>query len=328
MFICSPTIFAASDEKIISNQTVTHEYETLDLTSIKKVNLNKDSKVTDFISHEDWENLLQKKYKEKYPDYNGEITINDVTMEQYLKTNISVGSSKDIDNKGNHSIIPYSLYSAPSTGFPNGSVGKTIFVYYHSDGTIDQLSASAFKVNGTTVGTAGHAVYSHDLNGWADTASIFFGLKDTPVGWEFNAAYTATGVRTNNDWVNTGNFRSDFGALDIRLDVGTAPSNLSLYKNPPSTANNVKNFGYPGWVDQKAFNTSSGNIVTGPLAYLHQTYEAHNNSVVSAFGMSGGPLLNTNNQVIGINSYRSDSGYGPTSGFMKMTTEAYNLIMQ
>ncbi|MDA9472443.1 hypothetical protein C240_2663 [Enterococcus sp. 5H] len=312
----------AEDFKGDSAETVTHEYQQPDeeLDAIVKPNVNRSSGEGQyFISNEDWEAYRENQYKKSDPSFKGSVKVEKITSDDVPIEAI------EKENNG-PTISPFALSVVPSTGFPNASVGQAVF-WYNQNGTIKELSGSVFKVNDRNVGTAGHCVYSHDLGGFATSGTVFFGKQQTSSGVIFDSMYSLTVGRTNKDWVNVGNFRSDFGAIEMRLIHGSIPRNLSLYKNPPASVNNVRNFGYPGF-NQSVLNSSSGNVVTGSILFLHQTFEAHNNTVISAFGMSGGPLVNSSNQVIGINSYRMDYGTGTTSGFMKMTNETYNLILQ
>ena len=297
------------------NEIVSKVMSPINISKIETTTLNSEAQdsETHIITTNDWNNALIEEFYKKYPDYQGEIS--------FVYENLD----GEIVNENESS--PLALTNAPSTGTPNSSVGKVVSVWYNGDGTITQISGSAFKVRNNKAGSAAHIVYNK-TRGFADTVSIFFGLQPVPVGMQFNAVYSVTEASTNQDWVSTKSFRSDFGSYYISLDVGSHPANLSLLKDPPVSVSNVKNYGYPGWVNQTAFNTSTGSVHTSlNIIYAAQVYEADNNTVVSESGMSGGPLMNSSNQVIGINSWRSDNGVGTTSGFMKMSTPAYNNIV-
>ncbi|MFD1901580.1 trypsin-like peptidase domain-containing protein [Enterococcus termitis] len=72
-------------------------------------------------------------------------------------------------------------------------------------------------------------------------------------------------------------------------------------------------YGYNGTVNQVTFSKSSGNMVsTSQPKWFGWLYESSDIQIVG--GMSGGPVMNASNEVIGINS---NTGNG-VSRFVKM----------
>ena len=70
-------------------------------------------------------------------------------------------------------------------------------------------------INLRNVDTAGHCIYAHDLGGFAKAGTIFFGKRNIASGFTFDAIYNLTSDRINNDWINSHNFRSGFGAMKV-----------------------------------------------------------------------------------------------------------------
>lgn len=290
----------------------TNEAENIDFSAsiTKKITRSGVQELT--INGEKWDQIVKEAYRKKFPDYNGEIRITDIN---------SSDDSEEITFEESIGKVDDSLtrmrVSAPVTGNPNSSIGKVQLYYFLSNGTVKNASGTAFKVANDRFVTAGHVFYDKEHGyGWAGPGSILLGCtRSNNGGINTTALYGITEQVTNNDWIQTplnDAWRSDFGHLKVKFYTGKAPANLSFLKNPPSSGYGML-YGYNGGPNEVAFSKSSGNLVTSTYSkWFGWLYES--SGIQSAGGMSGGPVMNASNQVIGINS---NTGNG-VSRFVKM----------
>ncbi len=289
-----------------------HESETIDFSKsvTKSKNMTRSGEQEIVIDGEKWDQTIKDAYKEKYPEYEGEVKIFDINDDtKEIKFEDTVGEYEN--------PLTRVRVSAPVTGNPNSSIGKVQLYYFLSNGKVKMASGTAFKVANDRFATAGHVFYDKEHGyGWAGSGSILLGCKKSSTGGiTTTALYGITQQITNNDWIQTplhDAWRSDFGHLKVRHYAGTAPANLKIQKNAPNSGYGMS-YGYNGVVNQVTFSKSSGNMVsTKQPKWFGWLYESSDIQIVG--GMSGGPVMNASNEVIGINS---NTGNG-VSRFVKM----------
>lgn len=105
-------------------------------------------------------------YKEKYPEYEGEVKIFDINDDtKEIKFEDTVGEYEN--------PLARVRVSAPVTGNPNSSIGKVQLYYFLSNGKVEMASGTAFKVANDRFATAGHVFYDKEHGyGWAGSGSI------------------------------------------------------------------------------------------------------------------------------------------------------------
>lgn len=289
-----------------------HESETIDFSKsvTKSKNMTRSGEQEVVIDGDKWDQTIKDAYKEKYPEYEGEVKIFDIDDDtKEIKFEDTIGEYNDPRTR--------MRVSAPVTGNPNSSIGKVQLYYFLSNGKVSMASGTAFKVANDRFATAGHVFYDKEHGyGWAGSGSVLLGCKKSSTGGiTTTALYGITQQITNNDWIQTplhDAWRSDFGHLKVRHYAGTAPTNLKIQKNAPNSGYGMS-YGYNGTVNQVTFSKSSGNMVsTKQSKWFGWLYESSDIQIVG--GMSGGPVMNASNEVIGINS---NTGSG-VSRFIKM----------
>lgn len=297
----------------------TKEAESIDFSAsmTKKMTRSGAQEIT--IDGDKWHQIVKEAYRKKFPDYTGEIRITDINSGEEITFEESFG---ELDNP-----LTRARVSAPVTGNPNSSIGKVKLYYFLSDGRVEYGSATAFKIANDRFATAGHVFYDKEHGyGWAGSGSILLGCTRSKTGGiNTTALYGITQQVTNMDWIQTplqDAWRSDFGHLKVKLYAGKAPANLSILKNPPSRGYGML-YGYNGKVNDVTFSKSSGNLVTSTHnKWFGWLYES--SGIQSAPGMSGGPVMNASNQVIGIHS---NSGNG-VSRSVKMSSTVVNALFK
>jgi hypothetical protein len=257
------------------------------------------------IDGEKWDQTVKDAYRKKFPDYQGEVRITDINSSDDSEEITFEESIGKIDNP-----LLRTRVSAPVTGNPNSSIGKVQLYYFLSNGTVKNASGTAFKIANDRFATAGHVFYDKEHGyGWAGSGSILLGCSRSKTGGiNTKALYGNTQQITNNDWIQTplhDAWRSDFGHMKVKLYAGKAPVNLKFLKNPPSQGYGML-YEYNGGPNEVTFSQSSGNLKTSTYdKWFGWLYES--SGIQSVGGMSGGPVMNASNQVIGINS---NSGNG------------------
>jgi len=297
----------ATSEEIV---TQTKQTEVIDFSSSIEKKMTRSGSQEIIIDGDKWDKSVKDAYKKKFPNYKGEVRITDINASDDSEE-ITFEESMGI----NESPTNRARVSAPVNGSPNSSVGKVQAYFFLGDGKVKHFSGTAFKIANNRFATAAHVLYDKNL-GWASSGSVLMGCtRSKNGGISTTALYGITRQSVNNDWMKTASpdaWRSDFAYMDVKFYTGKAPANLSFAKSPPSI-NTGTAYGYNGKPNEITFSKSSGKLVSSTYSkWFGWVYES--SEIQIPVGMSGGPLMNGSNQVIGINS---NVGNG-VSRFVKM----------
>ncbi|WP_420844660.1 S1 family peptidase [Lacticaseibacillus parakribbianus] len=125
----------------------------------------------------------------------------------------------------------------------------------------------------------------------------------------------------------------DFATADLSTPVGNVPEVLTVSQANLSGSSSARSLGYPGdpYGDSWMLKESTGSIV--PATEDTSKYNSLNfyesDSIRAHHGMSGGPLLNAENHVIGINSYEWHDKTTLVEcrwGFRRITSNVYTFL--
>lgn len=301
-----------ADERIVSedifNNSVSMPSDGLDISQSIVPNKKARSGSSFEIDIEEMEKSIIESYKESY-DWNGDVKI--IDYDDYNPNN-----PEDSPETTLKDILSDSVNTKNSRAFVNShgnpSIAYASIVFKKPNGQVIIGHGSAFKVNATTAGTAGHLIYDSENGlGWANDIALYFGQSVGSDGrLTYTSVYLSTQLITNNDWVNN-NYnvgrRSDFGSIKMKKVYGTTPGNLGIVTNPPANVSSVSAYGYPSGGSAVR---STGSVYTPKYTNTFDwIYESSTAKLRG--GMSGGPLLNNQGKVIGINVATADgSGNG------------------
>lgn len=280
------------------------------------------------IDGEAWDQAVKDSYKEAFPEYEGDVKITDIETGKEISFDDTV-KKQSVDD-----ILNRAFTNVSTKGTPNSSVGKVYLYFYEPNGQVVASSGSAFKIKDNFFGTAGHVVYEKQYYGengpglgWVRAGAVNFELTPAPTGGAYATAnYNITATSTNADWMNSslhGCWRSDFGSITGRLISGKVPPNLSVVSDAPTSVSG-RAFGYPGDQSAATFSIGSGNLTATNDSTWHNWMYVSSNTQIKR-GMSGGPIVNSSNQVIGINSNGGKDAYGNAQyRFVRLRPTIYN----
>lgn len=261
------------------------------------------------------ENFLSqvlRQYKHSYPNFEG--TVKAYTPEQYQALQKGkqvegitseylskmrehhVLQAQSVSPVSNPNVAPFSSVGVVSVWFslPNGIM--IINSPYLSGGT---TGGTGFSIGVNRIGTAAHILYSqgHYIAG----GIVNFG-DSRP-----NHSGVGYGILTKSmvpqQWISHESpYSSDYAAALVSIKSGKMPAALSLNTHP-SNQQQAKSIGFPGdpqsGYELQGVMVQSSGVVN---AYAEDPLGVYVSQQVKSYhGMSGGPLLDSNNSVIGIN---------------------------
>ncbi|MCB5952759.1 serine protease [Enterococcus sp. BWT-B8] len=309
--------------EVIDPSTYTHEIPSL-------TNIGETQVVIDI---DKWEEEIKKEYSADSDVPEEDISI--LSLEEYnngtLPEQVENRSLEDLIsvNEQNKKLTRGSAYTGPN--LVNNSIAKIYVFFDDGSGNLIMGEASGFKASNAKVGTAGHVVYDKESGlGWAKMATVNFGFYNDPrIGWIASSIYTVSKMNTNQDWLNASShsqgIRSDFGSLYVTKTSGTIPSNLNMLATPPSSLSGAVSWGFS--YQSRYLTRSVVDVKTSVIRsdWFDWVYGDPNGIMYES--MSGGPLLNSAGQVIGINS-SSMNDVNQTVVYPKINSSSYNLIMK
>lgn len=354
---------------ITFSNKIVHADETTDIKVTTHHLKSNDIKISNASTPTEVYHEIARQYKNKYPNYEGAIRA--YTRNQYA--NLKAGrSTQYIDEDYLKRCDLFStiqtraeVSAVSSRSFPYSSIGRPLVWYSLPNGVmimqdkslsvadtstqadINYYDGSAFLIRKNRIGTAAHLFWDASL-GLVDGAQIgFYRSPVNDAGFIYNGNLNNIRIPSTYESNPNSNFSMDIATADIStVGVPTADAPTTYFTVSQTNANtqsNVKSLGYPGgsvsgtvYGDTFTLMQSTGSVypanentkVYGPIDY----YES--DSARSHHGMSGGPLLNSSNQVIGINAYEwhhtNDDGSAGAEykwGFRRITSTVYDFLM-
>lgn len=318
------------------------------LNSANVHNLPKnDARMSNNMSRQQLLSEITRQYKYSYPTFKGEVKAYTPSQYRELKAGKSVqGITPEYLDKlptrlsainqvlkitgtifpvANPNIAPFSSVGVISawTSLANGVMiinSPYLSDFLKSDGShsMNTAGGTGFSIGVNRIGTAAHMLYEegHYISG----AIINFG--DSRPNHQGVGYGTLTRLMVPQSWINNSSATSnDYAAAIVSMNSGSMPAAFNLNTNPPNDTSAVS-IGFPGdpqagFVTQGVMIESRGTVTPwykDPMGiYVSQ-------DVSSYHGMSGGPLLDVNNTVIGINilAFHDDSGTENQWGFRRM----------
>ncbi len=160
---------------------------------------------------------------------------------------------------------------------------------------------TGFLIADDVVVTAAHCLYSEEY-GWATNVTVRPGRNGALI--PFGLA-TSKSVAVSKEYYANFDSNYDWGAIRVHKSFVGEPGafNLKVFENTGSVIN-ARISGYPAEVASKKLSTTkqyemSGTVI--PLGDYRFFY-----TIDSSGGQSGAPILNENNEVIGIHTSGSD----------------------
>ncbi len=187
----------------------------------------------------------------------------------------------------------------------------TFKLIYRSEGAL--WVGSAFKINSQSLATAGHNLYTPG-DGWSQDMVIIPSWRlDSPQEPYGRAQWTRSTV--GGDWFANGDVNDDWGIINVR-DANIVPGRLLMRGVGSSSLNGqwTRGQGYIGLLGGNVdMRLVAGNVTsTGRrIVRVQRQY---------AGGMSGGPVIDRNDRIIGI--------VNNEKGFIKLDDWIYNYFLQ
>ncbi|MFQ9317708.1 MULTISPECIES: trypsin-like serine peptidase [Bacteria] len=305
--------------------------------------------LTDQTTTQQFLNEIIRQYQYSYPDFKGSVKaytpdqyqdlkegkkVQGITSEYLSKLNNSSNhlSVRTVSPVANPNSAPYSSVGVLSTWFSMANGVMVINSPYldssykkiisNSNGT--ELSSgtsggTGFSIGVDRIGTAAHMLYDgHYISG----GIINFG--DSQANHQGVGYGVLNRLIVPQAWINNSTATSnDYGAAIVSMKSGSMPAGLNLNTNPADTMA-ARSIGFPGdpqsgYELQGVMVQSSGTVTPfseDPLGiYISQQINSYH-------GMSGGPLLDGNNSVIGINilAWSNVQGQEYQWGFRRMNS--------
>lgn len=202
----------------------------------------------------------------------------------------------------------------PSSSVPYRAICR-IESYWDLDnnGVIDNVVkvGTGFLIGPSAVVTAGHCIYDVENNKWCKYAEVTFaqnGPDSAPYG-----IIRSTTIHTSSAWVQNGDWNQDWAVVEIQEEIGNTLGWFGkMWTNDSLNNTQITVTGYPGDlatdITDKFFNdipnkgtymwTCDGAITTSYSARLEYSADTFG-------GMSGGPVYNSSNQILAINTYET-----------------------
>lgn len=179
-----------------------------------------------------------------------------------------------------------------------------ISVYWKDGGS--NTRATAFFISNDTVVTSAHCIYKADRGGWCDYADIFPAKNgdDNPYG-----QISSHTIHLLTDYMNSPSTETDYAIIELE-----SATNFGYFgwNTSATVGQSIKIVGYPSYLSN---NPSSGTkkikkqyYDTGTISAVY-TSSIRTTNTNTNDGNSGGPVLNSNNQVIGILKGSSGTSY-------------------
>lgn len=167
---------------------------------------------------------------------------------------------------------------------------------YWKDGSAS-TRGTAFFISNDTVVTSAHCIYNNAKGGWCDYADIFPARDgdNNPYG-----QISSDIIHLLTSYMDTPALDNDYAIIELErtLNVGYFGWNTSA-----TTGQYIKIVGYPSYLSN---NPASGTLQirkqyydTGTISSVYSGYIKTTNTNLNS-GSSGGPVLNSSNQVIAI----------------------------
>lgn len=326
MFLCF--LFGVNAEAESVEESIVHNApEQIDFSDSLIASKARNGESSFHIDGEKWDEIVKESYREKYPEYKGDVRIFDIETGE----DVSFEDSFNASDVAPPEILPRSFAGVPTTGNPNSSIGKIKLYWFLINGDVAHGSGTVFKVSNNIFGTAGHVIYNRQPgHGWAAQGSVLFGCtRSAQGGINTKALYNITSMVTNAGWTDNYNIEdawgSDFGHVKGNLVMGTAPANLALHTGTVPQSLSGSSYGYNGGPNDVTFSKMVGTMNTSK-AWYGNMYESTYNIMPMRGGMSGGPVFDSANRIVGINSNTAGPAGGTpvVSRFVKMRPTIVN----
>lgn len=179
---------------------------------------------------------------------------------------------------------------------------------YWKDGS-SNTRGTAFFISNDTVVTSAHCIYDEDKGGWCEYADIFPAKNSSqnPYG-----QISSDTIHLLTDYIDSPSISTDYAIIELERAVNVGYFNCS---SSASSGQYIKIVGYPAYLSNNPSSGTSQIIKqyydTGTINAVYSGYFTTTNTNTNG-GSSGGPVLNSNNQVIGIVKGNSGSANGIT----------------
>ena len=176
---------------------------------------------------------------------------------------------------------------------------------------------SAFMVSPTRVLTAAHCVYNKE------DGTVFRDIEFIPGkngSYEPYERFRATQIYINYDFMYTDKDvgETDWAIVELDFPIGDLLGYMPLSTSAVALDSQAVVLGYPGGNDKIGYQYRAPGKITNASYYELQ----YNCDTVG--GTSGGPVINSSNQIIGINTYEVGTQY---NGGPKISGSMYAAIM-
>lgn len=309
---------------------------------------------------------IKNQYKQSNPEYHG--TVIAYTKEQY-RDHLSKNSENYIspsyivqlgeEQKQRDSLLRYSLMSTnnltPVSNYdisPYNSVGinsmwfnkangvvviDSPYLKTQSEGDISEDAntyyegSTSFGIGPGRLASAAHCFYDGDLHAYPNGGITLWG--DANVNGHPHGVSSFVNFKIPTNYGGSKDFVNDYAAATFNMTWGSAPSALTLSTTTPDTTS-AMSIGYPGdkqagdsYKSQGQMVSSYGTVSPDNAFYPIELY--HSSSVRAYHGMSGGPLVDSSNNVIGINVFEThyEDGTEYEWGFKRMNPNVVGFLL-
>lgn len=191
-----------------------------------------------------------------------------------------------------------------TTEYPYSTLCKLIIHFVGTDKVSHSFIGTGFFIADNQILTAAHCIYDKTYGGMASSIEIY-PASDSQGNLPYGSfKVTPQNVRVTSQWISSQPTDQDFGLIILNQAVGKKTGTLTLSSTPTQNiGQEVMVAGYPYQAGDK--------VSTLPAKKGYGLFDSLNSSrsrtmyhtVDTQPGQSGSPILNANNEVIGIHTF-------------------------
>ncbi len=191
-----------------------------------------------------------------------------------------------------------------TTEYPYSALCKFVIHFTGNDKVDRSFVGTGFFISDNQILTAGHCLYDKNYGGMASSIDIY-PASDSDGRLPYGAVtVTQKNFHVTSKWINSHSMDQDFGLITLDTPMGQKPGILSLSHNAVENVHQqIMIAGYPYQAGDRL------TTLTPKKGYgIFDSYNANNNRIIyhnvdTQPGQSGSPILNANNEVIGIHTF-------------------------